>query len=86
MKHSILPLLLGFLLLGGASQAPARHGHANANAKDAQAAAPAQPAAPMPRLLRTFADGDAAMQVIQPLPAYVPDAGDRCERACAWPI
>ncbi len=80
MNNHIVPLLFGFLLLGGASHTTAVQVHA----KNAQTTAPAQRSAPMPQQLRTLADGAAAMEGIEPLPVYVPEAGQSRESGCSW--
>lgn len=79
MKRSIVPLLFGFLLLGGAGHATPPH---NSHAKGGATAAPAQPAV-MPHQLRTLADGTGG-DSLEPLPVYVPDADLSCETRCMW--
>lgn len=69
-RNGLLPILFGFLLLGGLGQR-VHHGRDHA-AAGAPAAAPAQRPDPMPHQLRAFADGEATMQHPAPLPAYVP--------------
>ncbi|HWY25693.1 MAG TPA: hypothetical protein VNX47_12280 [Nevskia sp.] len=80
MNKHIVPLLFGFLLLGGASHATPTHRHAN----NAPTATPAQQPAPMPRQLRTRAEGAAAASRIEPLPVYVPESGESCDSGCSW--
>ena len=80
MNQHFVPMLLGFLLLGGASHVTTVH----RPAKGAQTAAPAQPSAPMPRQLRTLDEGAESMQSIEPLPVYVPEAGQSCESSRSW--
>ncbi len=79
MKRSIVPLLFGFLLLGGAGHATTQH---NGHARGGPTAAPAPPAL-MPHQLRTLADGLRA-ESLEPLPVYVPDADLSCETRCIW--
>lgn len=67
MKYGVLPLLFGFLLLG-AGQA------ANPGRVTRQAAPPAAPPHPAPRLLRT-AD-EMHLEPILPLPVYVVQPDD----------
>ncbi len=75
LRNAVLPFLFGFLLLGGLGHS-ARHGRDHA-AAGAPAAAPAQRPAAMPHQLRAFAAGEATMQDLAPLPAYVPDTDSR---------
>jgi hypothetical protein len=85
MKSSVLPLLFGFIFLGGAAPATAPHGR-DAHGSGAVAASPRQAPQPhlaRPRLLRT-ADEVAAPQGIEPLPVYVIEADDA--RSIALPI
>jgi hypothetical protein len=76
MKSSVLPLLFGFIFLGGAGQVTARHGqdaHGGAAASPQQAP---QRRATMPRLLRTAEEVTAPAQGIEPLPVYVIEPDD----------
>lgn len=82
MKTNIVPMLFGFLLLGGVSHATAAHHHA----KGAQTTVPGQPPARLPQQLRVLADGAAGENIV-PLPVYVPDhdpAYPSRERRFAW--
>lgn len=76
MQSSVLPLLFGFIFLGGAAPVTARHGQ---DAHGAGAATPRQapqrhPA--MPRLLRTADEVTLPPQGIEPLPVYVVEPDD----------
>jgi hypothetical protein len=85
-RNAVLPFLFGFLLLGGLGH-PVRHGRDHA-AAGAPAAAPAQRPAAMPRQLRAFADNEAAMQDIAPLPTYVLEQDPRgaADGSRSWSI
>lgn len=83
IRNGLMPFLFGFLLLGAVSHPPARHDRQHA------AGAPAQRPAFSPRQLRVFADGEAAMQVMAPLPDYVPELDPdaaAAARARSWSI
>jgi len=83
MRSNVLPLLLGFILLGALGHSAAQR----VRGQDAAAPAPARQAS-MPKQLRALADVGAMdatrAGAIAPLPVFVPDQEDR--RIGVWAI
>ena len=85
MHKNVLPLLLGFILLGTLGHGAAQR----VRGQGADAPAPARQAnMPMPKQLRALADvgapGAPHSAGIAPLPVFVPDQDDR--RIGVWAI